>query len=50
MSDRRLTQLGRALSDRTDGAEQSLRQGIQMYTDMSTRLRAAREQVAGQVP
>jgi hypothetical protein len=48
MTERRLSQLGQQLSDRTDAAEQQLRQGIQTFSDMSTRLRAARAQMAAQ--
>jgi serine/threonine protein kinase len=48
MTDRRLSQLAQQLSDRTDAAEQQLRQGIQIYSDMSVRLRAARAQMLAQ--
>jgi serine/threonine-protein kinase len=48
MTDRRLSLLAQQLSDRTDAAEQQLRQGIQTFSDMSTRLRAARAQMAAQ--
>ena len=48
MTDRRLSQLAQQLSDRTDAAEQQLRQGIQIYSDMSVRLRAARAQMLSQ--
>ena len=47
VSERRLAQLGRALSDRTDAAEQQLREATQQYTDMNTRLVAARAQLVG---
>ncbi len=47
VSERHLGQLGRALSDRTDAAEQQLREATQLYTDMNTRLVAARAQIAG---
>jgi hypothetical protein len=47
VSERHLAQLGRALSERTDAAEQQLREATQVYTDMNTRLIAARAQLAG---
>ncbi|MBX7191828.1 MAG: protein kinase [Sandaracinaceae bacterium] len=47
MSDRRFSQLTRTLGDRTDGAEQQLREGIERYRDLVERLEGASRYVAG---